>query len=68
MRPGDLVRGRAPNGMGSIGTRFRPVTGILLEKIPPTAASRNVWWRVLCEDGSVVEETETYMEVLSETR
>jgi len=54
--------------MGSIGTRFRPVTGILLEKIPPTAASRNVWWRVLCEDGSVVEETETYMEVLSETR
>ena len=65
MRPGDLVRGRAPNGMGSIGTKFRPVTGILLEKIPLMANSRNAWWRVLCDDGSIVEETETYMEVVS---
>lgn len=65
MRPGDLVRGRAPNGMGSIGTKFRPVTGILLERVPTVATSRNVWWRVLCDDGSVVEEVESYMEVIS---
>ena len=65
MRPGDLVRGRAPNGMGTVGTKFRPVTGILLEKLPPHPQARNVWWRVLCDDGSIVEETESYMEVVS---
>jgi len=43
---------------------FRPVKGILLERIH--YKSPNKWWRVLCDDGLVVEETEEYIALLSE--
>jgi len=62
MKPGDLVVGKPPDGLARNSASFRPVAGILLERIH--MRSPNKWWRVLCDDGLVVEETEQYMSVL----
>ena len=65
MRSGDLVVGKAPDGLTRNMAIFRPVTGILLKRIH--YKSPNKWWTVLCEDGLVVEETEQYMTLIRGT-
>lgn len=64
MKPGDLVVGKSPDGLTRSMAAFRPVAGILLERVHDN--SPNKWWKVLCDDGLVVEETEQYMDILSE--
>jgi len=63
VKPGDLVVGHSDGLMRNMAA-FRPVKGILLERIH--YKSPNKWWRVLCDDGLVVEETEEYIALLSE--
>jgi len=65
VKPGDLVVGKAPDGLTRNMATFRPVTGILLKRIH--YKSPNKWWTVLCEDGLVVEETEQYMTLIRGT-
>jgi len=63
--------GKAPDGLNNNdlvvkSLSFRPVTGILIERIHTTGP--NIWWRVLCDDGLVVEETEGYMTLLEDAQ
>lgn len=65
MKPGDLVRGKSDMVVNSY-MQFTPMTGILLGRIE--SAGPNRWWRILCTDGSITEEIERYIEVISEAR
>jgi hypothetical protein len=60
MKPGDLVRGK----LGSL-------VGIIIKESDRSNTwgdERHQWWTVLCEGGVLVDEVETLMEVIHETR
>jgi hypothetical protein len=64
MKPGDLVRGIPSKYKHSKST---PMIGILLEKSSRSSVwgdEEITWWKVLCEDGIVVEERDIYMELI----
>ena len=65
MKPGDLVRGK--NGFWK-GT---PLVGIIIKESDRSNTwgdDRHQWWTVLCEGGVLVDEVESLMEVIHETR
>jgi len=65
VKPGDLVRGK--NGFWK-GT---PLVGIIIKESDRSNTwgdDRHQWWTVLCEGGVLVDEVESLMEVIHETR
>lgn len=65
MKPGDLVRGKQGSFKGT------PLVGIIIKESDRSNTwgdERHQWWTVLCEGGVLVDEVETMMEVIYETR
>jgi hypothetical protein len=66
LKPGDLVRG-IPRYQKYSSGKITPMIGILLEKSGRSSVwgdEEIIWWKVLCEDGIVVEERDIYMELI----
>ena len=65
MKPGDLIRGKQGFWKGT------PLVGIIIRESDRSNTwgdDRHQWWTVLCEGGVVVDEMESLMEVIDETR
>jgi hypothetical protein len=65
VKPGDLVRGKQGSFKGT------PLVGIIIKESDRSNTwgdERHQWWTVLCEGGVLVDEVETMMEVIYETR
>ena len=65
MKPGDLVRGKQGSFKGT------PLVGIIIKESDRSNTwgdERHQWWTVLCEGGVLVDEIESLMEVIYETR
>ena len=65
MKPGDLVRGKQGSFKGT------PLVGIIVKESDRSNTwgdERHQWWTVLCEGGVLVDEIESLMEVIYETR
>ena len=65
MKPGDLVRGKQGFAKGT------PLMGIIIKESDRSNTwgdERHQWWSVLCEEGVLVDEVETLLEVISESR
>ena len=65
VKPGDLVRGKRDFWKGT------PLVGIIIKESDRSNTwgdDRHQWWTVLCEGGVVVDEIESLMEVIYETR
>ena len=66
VKPGDLVRGKQDFWKGC-----RPLVGIIIKESDRSNTwgdDRHQWWTVLCEGGVLVDEIESLMEVIDETR
>ena len=65
VKPGDLVRGKQGSFKGT------PLVGIIIKESDRSNTwgdERHQWWTVLCEGGVLVDEIESLMEVIYETR
>ena len=65
VKPGDLVRNKVGGFWGV------PMTGIIIKESDRSNTwgdERHQWWAVLCEGGVLVDEVESLMEVIHETR
>ena len=66
MKAGDLIRSKFNHTRMQPGIAGRTVTGIILGDSPALVREwggrKSQWWRVLCDDGRIVEELESNIE------